>query len=140
MKARYVVALFAFWSAPVVAQDIGQTVVPSVPVVVYSAPPTGLFGNVNAIAAISDQGGATATYDLRAIDNGSYTVGAESMAQPGDLTVLSTQDVAQGETSKRWLQIGLGAAKGNATGWVLCGDTSASLSNANQPCQNFQLK
>lgn len=140
MSVKPIFVALCLTATPAAAQELGLTVVPWQPVVVYSAPPTGLFANASPIAAISNQNGATATYALQATSDGSFAVGAATTAQPGELTVLDSQDVAQGETSKRWLQIGLGKARGDTTGWILCGDTGAAAGNTSQPCQNFQLK
>lgn len=58
----------ALCALPAFAQDIGMTIVPSRPLVVYDSPPTGIFEGSNPIAAISGQGNGLVTYDLQQME------------------------------------------------------------------------
>lgn len=143
MPLKVLIASFMLCVLPALAQEVGMKIVPLQPLVVYDSPPTGIFSGSNAIAAIAGQDNGLVTYDLQQLaGNEGFKVGAVQTVDPGSITVISTQDVAQGDTSKRWLQLDLGKARGDQSGWVLCGETSASMAGAKtgQPCQNFQLR
>ena len=120
-----------------------QIIAPTSPVVVYDSAPTGLFQQSVPVGLLSDQGQQTLLYSVApGVDGSGYTVGAQIPTQSGDLSVIGTQDVLQGFSNKRWLQIGLGGASSHQTGWVLCGETDDALDakDQSQPCSNFKLK
>ena len=132
MRILVTALLAALASAPVAA----QTLDPSGNVIVFDSLPTDLFTIPNAIGMI---GSGPVYYTLQADPNQSgYTVGGSSPLR-GSPVVTGKQDVLQGSTTNRWLQIQFNSDAGSQSAWVMCGPVQ-DVNNPVQPCTNFTVQ
>ncbi len=141
MIVRPFICLFCLTVLPAGAQDLGNTIVPDQPLVVYDSPPTGIFKDPNPIGLLRASGQEVALYGLAPDPKGGFTVGAQRPSHPGDFAIQGIQDVAEGFSTKRWLQIDLGQEAKGQSGWVLCGETDEvnGAADANRACTDFTL-
>ena len=130
---------FAFVLSALALPAAAQVLEPTGNVIAFDTLPTGLFTAAKPIGLIGTQDNGPVYYTLQAdAKQTGYTVGNQLGLTRG-LMITGQQDILQGSTTNRWVQVQIDSTDGSTAAWVLCGQVQ-DVNNPDQSCTNFTVQ